>query len=463
MMKTQKLFLYLITASSTLSQAAPTFEEIFHKIESEAAQKSPDIRQAEANYEQASGHNYVAWTRWAPRLNLQLSKSRSKDYSLLTSGSLPLDFGFPMDPQQTDLVRWQLIGTFPIYNRATHLGATQALWEKRLAEQQFELRKQELHWKLKQLVGNYIVAAYREAVSRNGIETARESAREMRVRFEIGQKTKIDVLRAESNLATLESRWITSQQQASTERYSLADGSGMTPQELAAMGLDEKPMNEEQLAGWIEALGQNSAKELTHLTPYLETAPDKRAQKAIEASPYYASLYSQGRVSSVRSGLAFAAEWPELTLQATLGKQTPQWKEAWESGMRSYSMGVTLSLPIFSWGSSVASYRESSAAHESARIQNARDTQKFFNDLESQTLQIKSLSKAIEANSLRMQQDQEIVRLSMKSNQLGKTSTVDLLSAQNDLLSAKVELAESRVRLAVLLGQLAWNLGVTPE
>lgn len=455
-------WIFLLTMSSMGARAA-SFDDIYSSLESRAFEQSPDLRSAEASYDQAAGHNYAAWAKWGPRINLQLSKTRSKDYSLLTSGSLPANFPISMDPQQVDLDRWSLVASFPIYNRSVHLGAVQALWEKRLAARQLDVKRSELKWKIKQLLGNYIVAAYRKAVSESGLKTARESAREMKIRFDIGQKTKIDVLRADSNLASLESRWISSQEQLASERFALADGTGLTTEELDQIGLAETQLTEGTLIQWIERFAQSSQSGLTRIQPYLDMSAEKRSALAVESSPHYEVLRSQGEVSDTRARLPFAVEWPDLALQGSFGKQTPNWSDAFEPGQRSYSVGLTLTVPLFSWGSSIATYKESSAGQEAARIQNARDVKRFFNTLESQNVQIKSLSKSVEANALRAQQNEEILRLSTKSHQLGKTSTVDLLSAQNDLLNAKVELAESRVKLAVLLGQFAWNLGVQQE
>ncbi|MBS1985779.1 MAG: TolC family protein [Bdellovibrionales bacterium] len=442
------------------ASSARSFQDLVTELQNRTRQKSPEIKSAESLDRQRSYQTYTAWTRWMPRLTFQTSKTRSKDYSLLTSGSLPDVFGANFTPEDADLVRWSLNATLPIYSRSAHLAIAQSRAEGAVATQQLETKISETTWRLRAYLGQWLLAAYREATSREALEAARTSDRETKLRFSLGQKTKIDVLKAESNLTALEAKRVTYEQQQVAERNNLLDYSGLALEDLQSLGLLDLVGSEEKLNALIADLAAESQRTTAALKPFLDQNSDQRNAHVIAHSPAFQTVRLEEDLSLERAASLMASEWPELNLQGSASKQSPSFKETYRGGQSSYSVGVVLTVPLFSGGSLFSSAGEQSAARETARIKAVRDQRALFNDVENETTRIKALLISLEANRTRVERDEEILRLSRKSYQLGKTSSLELLTAQNDLLTSKADLAETRIQLAVTAKQLAWHLGV---
>lgn len=455
-------FLFASFGAPVRAQDTP-FPKVFGELRRLSDERAPDLLGARALREQKGGARWTAWTRALPNLNLQASRTRSKDYSFITGGVIEGPLATAFNTEAIDLYRWQIAANMPIYNRGVHLGISQASAENDLAERQYQLRLDERGWKLRQKLGAYLLAAYRQATARSALESAKTSQRETKLRFDLGQKTKIDVLKAESNQTALEAKLLTADQEVIGAKNSLIDDSGLSPEELTQTGIDSLLGTEEKINASIAAFTEGTDRMVTSLEPYLGADAAARTQKAVDASLAYRNIRSEEELSLARAGTLRAQEWPDLSVQGTYGKQGTNFRRATSSGERSYSIGVVLNVPLFAGGRFFSSGHESAGAAEAARVKRARDARNFFNELENGALRITALRRSVEANRLRVERDTEVLRLSQKSYQLGKTTTLELLTAQNDLLDSKADFADARIQLAVLARQFAWNLGLNPE
>lgn len=104
---------------------------------------------------------------------------------------------------------------------------------------------------------------------------------------------------------------------------------------------------------------------------------------------------------------------------------------------------------------------EKASADKNVELQSDRNVLRLRNEVISQQARIIALEKALQSQRIAVAQTEEIVRLSLRTYQLGKGSLVELLGSQNDLINAKATLVATQLDLASTARQLAWNLGVT--
>ena len=156
-----------------------------------------------------------------------------------------------------------------------------------------------------------------------------------------------------------------------------------------------------------------------------------------------------------------AQEWPELNLKGSLSKQAPDFGAALSPGQQSYSVALVLTVPVFSGGSIFSTNIERRSLQQIAELRTQKDIFHFKSELENERSQILSLQSSLSAQTLNLAQNEEIVKLSFKSYQLGKATIVELLGSQNDLIDSKINLAKTKLDLSTQMRQFSWNLGVT--
>lgn len=463
----------ILNLASVSIRAAPPqrIREIYTTLRELAKKNSFEVQIADANLSQKSAQLYTSWTRWLPHFDFQLSQSRSRDFSIITGGALG-SLASNFTPQAISLSRWALNLNLPVYQRTVHLGVQESIADRELARNEYDLKNNELDWRLRSLLGSYLLQTYREAALKTSIELAQTHLKEASVRFELGQKTKVDVLRAQASLVNLESSQVTHRQKTAAALGEFLEYAGLTKSDLERSGLTILLQTEERVA---EAIDEFTEWEplLPTLKPYIDLDfdpnwPEKPTQlslegKIAESSLVYRGFLKEEALADSRSRKMMSQEWPELKLQGSLNKQTNSWDDAFTPDYQSYSISMVLTVPIFSGGSLISSYIESHQASRTGRLKSARDQLHFRNEVEREIIEIRSLLKAVEAQKLNLQQNEEIVRLSFKSYQLGKTNMAELLSSQDDHLTAKLNLAQTKINISVLMRQFASNLGVSLE
>ena len=440
-------------------QSEPEIEKFFSEFRKKALQKSYDVQVSQASFDQKAAQYYSASTNWVPHLNLQLAQTRSKDFSFITGGSLGA-LASQLIPQVNDLRRWDLELTLPLYKRSVQLGVSQSYYEKKLAENDLALKRSELDWRLRALLGDYLLQVYKEVTLQNSISIAKTNLREAELRFQLGQRTKIDLLRAKANLLSLESKNFSYQAAKQSALDALLEYSGLDRQEFELPEFKNLVSNEDTLVKTLDRFS-NADSSINQIKPFLNAENPALEKKIVDSSPVYRQYLAEQDFAQSRTQSLMAEEWPELLLKGSLNKQGSTWSDSFASGNRSYSIALVLNIPLFSGGSIVSRYNEKSYSATANDLKTEKDLRHFKNEVENERVQIRSLLSALEAEKLSLSQNEEIVRLSFKSYQLGKATMLELLSSQNDLIDSKTNLAKTKTDLAVLVRKFAWNLGVS--
>ncbi|MEK6705898.1 MAG: TolC family protein [Bdellovibrionota bacterium] len=443
----------IVLVSSTPSFAGPV-TEIYARIRTHTLENAPDIRSAKATLGQKQAGLYTSWTRWLPRADVQLSQSRIQDFSILTGGSL--GSATPFTPTEVSLSRWALNINVPIYRRSVHAGLLQAYAEKSFFEENLNIKTSEVQWKLRSLFGAYLFQTYKFLSLGKSTEFAETSLKEAKLRFELGERTKVDVLRAEANLSSLVAKALSAEQESTAALTAMFEYAGLDRQDLKISSED----------AFQDAINEfSNIEELFKiLNQYIADGNIAgMGERIARLSPLYRNYLSNESLADSRARSATVQEWPELILQGSINKQAQTWGEAFSPDNRSRSISVVLSVPIFSGGSLFSTTKEQNRMNEVSRIKTDSDIMHLKSELEEDITRIMAMKKALQSHTLNLAKNEELVRLSQNSYRLGKTTLLELQAAQNDLLDAKVTLAETKINLSVLLRKFAWNLGVQTE
>ncbi len=466
------LALNLAFFATRAAGARDTLDEVYQEIRTESLRRAPSLQIAREESNQKSAAIWTAWTRWFPRADLSLTQSQSQDYSIVTSGALS-GTPFSFEPAQVNLNRWTLVASLPLYNRSVHLGVEQAHADARRSRARLENMEGEFESRLKSAFGQVLAEEYALLSIAGSIETSKKSLAEAQLRFSLGQKTRLDVLRAEADLSALESRRLTTLEQRAGAIKNLSELTGISRKELEnSAWLSPKeaapPLETERtLRGRIEELTRIDIL-LTRLEPFLGREEDPEVISSIESRltgshPRSAQITAEEELSSVRGALAWAEEWPELRIQANLNKQAGTWSEALDPAQRSYSVQATLTIPIFSFGSSISRLRERNAIQDAGESQARVSALELRNNLLNDRTRILTLIQAEKAQKLAIRQNEELTELSFKSYQLGRAGILELLSAQNAAMEARTQWVRTRIQLSALVENFAWNLLDAPE
>ncbi len=438
--------------------ARADIDSAYAELKRRAASRAPDVASAQATWEQRRAAQREAWSAWLPQADLQLSQNESKDFSFLTSGVLPPGFVLA-DPRQVKLSTWSVQVGIPIYRRSVHLGLVQGSREAAAAEAHLKVQLGDLDWKLREAVGHFLLEAFKVEALETSLQIAGRSQRETELRLEMGARTKIDLLRAQANVVSLDSKRLSFAQAKEAGRNSVLEVSGLSEAELEEVGLEEGLKGEGVLALAVDRfsdLGPLSAR----LEPYLKRSEEKLASRITESSPQATAIALNRDAAETRASLLVAHHWPELSLQGRLYKQAGDWSQAFASGQTSYSIGAVLKIPLSLGGGIIWASQESAAADRVAEVERSRSLRQLLSSVESEKLQVEALQKSAASFGLNVKQNEEIVRLSSKSYEFGKTTLVEYLGAQNDLLEAKINFTRAKIDLSVLARRFAAHLGV---
>jgi outer membrane protein TolC len=452
--------------AATPSPAAIDLQQLFAHHEARALAHSPSLLTARALLSQRKAQVFSAAARWLPRLDLALSQSKSQDFGILQSGALGSFASLNFTPQEVALSRWTLSGRVPLYSRSVHLNLQIALAERRLAEAQLENLEQEVTLQLRQLYGAWILSEFRVVSLQTSLRLAERNLKEARLRFEQGQRTRIDVLKAEANAASLQSQKLLREQERHAARDAFLQA---VSSDRERTGLQSGPASSETsgLSSFNEAEFLNAIARFSEqpelrksVSPWIEASPEQRLTQLLAKASALAVTQSQAASREAQARQLWQDFFPEVALQAQLYKQGTDWDQALQPSNRSYSVGVTVTVPIFSFGSSISGWFEKQAAQEQARLSFDQSQARLRDDLESLRLRILQTEKALEAQRTLAAQQEEILRLSFKSYQLGRTTMTELLAAEGDRNEGRLQLARLLLESDQQIRQFSIALGL---
>lgn len=291
---------------------------------------------------------------------------------------------------------------------------------------------------------NYLLAKYKKAAVENSLKKAETGKKEAKLGFELGQKTKLDVLRSEANMVSLDSKKTTYTDEEQNTRSAFIEHSGLENVDLQF--LDN--LDENQILVLINSLSLPSNQDSILHEPLFEK------------SPILESLNYEEKINTISLASLTQAQWPELKIQGSYNNLGDSFSQSTHSPYRTHSVALILTIPLFGGGSLISSNFENYFAKKQIQYTMAQRKLETKNKLSNTLIKIKALQTLVASLSLNVSQFEELYRLTSKSYQLGKSTLIELLEVQDNLLDSKISLAQNKIQFYTLSQNYLWQAGL---
>ena len=378
-----------------------------------AQQNDPEFAAAQAQYQAAREAAPQARAAVLPQITFSASHFENSEDALdsTTGSTVSSDF----DSEQLQL---ELRQTLFDWNQFSGLGRADAAVAQ--AESEFAAAEQNLIVRVSQSYFDVLNARDTLRFARAekaAIERQLEQAKE---RFDVGLIPITDVKEAQAQFDLAVSREIAAQNALENAREALRTLTGEAP------GL---------LAGVVAEL---------ELAPPDPASPGDWVDTALQQNPDYLAARSAAEVARYEIRQARAGHYPQVDLVARRSEQETQFAGNIPSDTETDSIGIELSIPLYSGGATVSATREFRSRFEAAQARAVqaqrsaeRNTRDAFRGVGSSISQVRALGQAVESN-------QAAVEATRAGFRVGTRTAVDVLSALRDLYQAQRDYAEAR-------------------
>lgn len=440
-MKMPKLFFTLVVfwslaakapRASTSADLGPFIEKI-NDLQAKSRELSPDLKIARAQSSQKNAESYTRLSSHMPNASLRIRKE--KDFFEERSAQLRALGVITAESSWSINYEWTLI------NFAQIDRTRKSFKEHDKAQLEAAIKELEFPVEFNTHLLNYLLTKYKFATVENSLQKALTGKKEAQLGFDLGQKTKIDVLRSEANLVSLTSKKTSYVDEEQRARSRLLEYSGLLPADLAFLNdLDEK-----NVLGLIEVIS---------------SVPTVKEKAVPEKSPPFQRLLLEEQVNRLALSELTRTQYPELSLQGSYLSAGESFDQSFHGQQKSHTVALVLNIPLFSGGSFASTHFEKYFAKKQVELTVMRQKMELENDLNNSLIKISALEEMVSSMALNVSQFEELYRLTNKSYQLGKSSLFELLEVQDDLLDAKISLAQNKIQLYTLSQNYRWQAGI---
>ena len=407
-----------------------TWWEIFgdstlNELESQATQANQQLKASIARVEQARATARVARSELLPTVNFDASYTRQR-YSpnqVPSFGSLTVNnFQTPLDlSYEVDL--WGRIRRGFESARA-EAAASVATFQNVLLTLQSDVAQ------------NYFLLRSLDAEIASVTSTVgfrKEQLQLVRSRFEGGIGNQLDIARAETELATTEAELASLAQRRVELENALAILAGSIPSEFK-----------------LAAIGHAN----TNWNPLPPAVPAGLPADLLERRPDVAEAERQLAAANARIGVAKAAFFPVVRLTGSGGYVSADVDNLFNWESRVWSIGPSISLPIFAGGRNRANYKFSEAAYAEAVAKYRQQILVAFGDVENSLAGIQHLEAQAAAQNRAVANSRRAVALATERYRSGIVSYLEIVDASRDALQTErgsAQIAGERLVRAVQL------------
>ena len=259
----------------------------------------------------------------------------------------------------------------------------------------------------------------------------KEQVQLVRSRFEGGVGNDLDVARAETQLASTEADAASLAQRRSELENALAILVGSNPSTFRL------------------PVGTG-----TNWNPDPPAVPAGLPVDLLERRPDVAEAERRVAAANARIGVAKAAFFPVLSLTASGGYLSGEVQSLFNWDSRVWSIGPSLSLPIFAGGRNRANYRRARAAFEESAARYRQQALVAFGDVENSLAAIRHLARRSDAQQRAMANARRAAGLAADRYRSGIVSYLEVVDANREALQAErnnAQLAGQRLNAAVQL------------
>jgi outer membrane protein TolC len=404
-----------------------------NSLQSKSQTLSPDLKIVRNYHSQKSAESYTRLSEFLPQAYLNFK--RSKDF--YDERNAPLRaLGI-----QTYDSSWGINYEWSFLNYGLLQSARKTFSEKDKAELEVENREKAYPITFNTNLLNYLLAKYKKAAVENSLKKAEAGKREARLGFEIGQKTKLDVLRSEANMVSLDSKKTTFTDEEQNTKSKFLEFSGLDSNDLA----------------FIENLDET---QILTLINSLSNATSKKETPNFSKSPLLQSLSYEEKINSIELNSLNQKQWPDLKLQGSYNNSADSFGAAFHKPYRTHTIALVLTIPIFNGGSLFSNNFEEYFAKKQNEYTMAQRKLETQNQLTNTMIKISALETLVSSLTLNVSQFEELYRLTLKSYQLGKSTLLELLEVQDNLLDSKISLAQNKIQFYTLSQNYLWQAGL---
>ncbi|RUL80160.1 efflux transporter outer membrane subunit [Dyella choica] len=158
-------------------------------------------------------------------------------------------------------------------------------------------------------------------------------------------------------------------------------------------------------------------------------------------------------------GVATADFYPSITLSGSAGLQSLQFNQLGSWASRQFSIGPSISLPIFEGGRLKATLNLRKAQQQEAAVNYQRVVLAAWHDIDNALTQYSSQQLRHDQLQATVQNDQKALRLAQTQYTAGTESFLQVLDAERRLLSAQQDLTDNTTQISATLVSLYKALG----
>jgi hydrophobe/amphiphile efflux-1 (HAE1) family protein/NodT family efflux transporter outer membrane factor (OMF) lipoprotein len=399
-----------------------------NQLETQAEQANGDLKASMARVDQARATARVARANLLPSLNFDPSFNRQRfspnqqpNFGSLTANtwSTPLDLSYEVDLWGRVRRGFESARADAQSSLATFYNVLLAL-QSDVAQNYFALRSLDAEI----------------AIVKGTVDLRNEQVRLVRSRFNGGVGNELDVARAETELATTEADAASLQQRRAQLENALAILAGANPASFH-----------------LEALSA------TNWNPTPPVIPAGLPSDLLERRPDVAAAERQLASANARIGVAKASFFPVLTLTGSGGYVSSDIDTLFNWNSRTWSIGPSISLPIFAGGRLRASYRRSQAAFAEAAGQYQQQVLVAFGDVEDSLSAIHFLADQAAAQARAVEHSRRSADLATQRYTSGIVSYLEVVDASRDALQSERAAAQLSGQRLIANVQLIKSLG----
>ncbi|HKW30908.1 MAG TPA: efflux transporter outer membrane subunit [Verrucomicrobiae bacterium] len=268
------------------------------------------------------------------------------------------------------------------------------------------------------------------------VDLRREQVKLVRSRYEGGIGSQLEVAQAETELATTE-----------------ADAASL------AQRRDELENAIAILVGRIPSDFHLPAQSASNWAPPPPEIPAGLPDELLERRPDVAEAERQLASANAKIGVAKAAFFPVLTLTGSGGYVSGDLDTLFNWSSRTWSIGPSLSLPIFAGGRNRANYQRSQAAYREAVALYRQQVLVAFGDVEDSLAGIRHLADQAAAQQRAVANARRAANLADDRYRSGIVSYIEVVDADRDALTAERANAQLAGRRLIASVQLIKALG----
>lgn len=277
----------------------------------------------------------------------------------------------------------------------------------------------------------YILSTYRVKSLENSLIKAQTASKEADLGFQLGTKTKVDVLRAQANLMSLKSETTRAKLEKINARSAF----------LALNDIDQIRLE------YFENLDEDSLQNELNLNLNLEKQIKSFLDNARDKNNDLKELILEENFLLKEKDQINASNFPTLRLEGSYQNQESTYANLLSSPSRSHTIALVAEIPISLGGQLFSQSLERHYAIRSLQYEILSKRKVAIQKTANSKLNIESLIDLTKSLKINAEQFDELYRLTAISYKLGKASLLELLDVQDNLLTAKFRYQENCISL----------------